>query len=100
MFETILVAGAGTAEARAGRLLVDELHPRFAQSLGHDVVVAFANAAVRDLRGSVKLEALPEMAARLAHHRLTVIAQRRWAEVATNVGRSQRRPDVTAYQVG
>jgi hypothetical protein len=40
-------------------------------------VSGYIGQAVTDLRGSVGVEALPEMAARLAHHRLTIASRLR-----------------------
>jgi hypothetical protein len=57
-------------ERSATRAIVRELAPRYERDLGTAVLWGSVRAAVRDLRGSVSPEALPEMAARLAYHRL------------------------------
>lgn len=50
-----------------------ELNPLFAPRLGVAVVVEYIRTATNDLRGSVSLESLPEMAARLASHRMLAL---------------------------
>ena len=57
-------------QRRVTAALIRELEPHFAGALTLDQVAACVRDAVADLRGSVGVEALPEMAARLAHHRL------------------------------
>jgi len=70
------MTAAGTAatvldtERRVSAALIRELEARFAGALTGDQVCSCVQQAVADLRGSVCAEALPEMAARLAHHRL------------------------------
>jgi len=57
-------------QRRVTEALTRELEPRFAGTLTLDQVCSGVRDAVADLRGSVCVEALPEMAARLAHYRL------------------------------
>ena len=57
-------------QRRVTAALIRELEPHFAGALTLDQVAACVRDAVADLRGSVSVEALPEMAARLAHYRL------------------------------
>jgi len=58
------------------RRLVDELDPIFAPHIPPRVLAQSVEQALHDLRGSVSAEALPEMAVRLARHRLQSIASR------------------------
>lgn len=53
--------------------LVRELTPTFAAAFSESLIATYVRKAVSDLRGSVTADSLPEMAARLAHHRLSVI---------------------------
>ena len=55
---------------RVTAALIRELEPHFAGALTLDQVSACVQQVVADLHGSVCVEALPEMAARLARHRL------------------------------
>lgn len=57
---------APDADAR----IAEELHREFADSVPASVVRLFLDTVIADLRGSVKAEALPEMAVRLARVRL------------------------------
>jgi hypothetical protein len=50
--------------------LVDELDPLFMPRIPPHLLARSVEQALRDLRGSVSDEALPEMAVRLARHRL------------------------------
>ncbi|HTZ42824.1 MAG TPA: hypothetical protein VMB79_03105 [Jatrophihabitans sp.] len=50
--------------------LVDELDPLFLPRIPPHLLARSVEQALRDLRGSVSDEALPEMAVRLARHRL------------------------------
>jgi hypothetical protein len=63
-------------------VLVGDLAPRFAGRFGQDGVTVCVGQAVADLRGSVCAEALTEMAARPAHHRLTVASERQRPDAA------------------
>jgi hypothetical protein len=56
--------------ARVSQDLVRELAPQYAGVFTEGTIAIHVRAAVHDLRGSVSAEALPELAARLAHHRL------------------------------
>jgi hypothetical protein len=69
---TAMVASANAIEAerRVNLALIRELEPHFADTLSRDTVSSCVLPAVTDLRGSVCTDALPEMAARLARHRL------------------------------
>jgi hypothetical protein len=61
------------SDAIAGELvagLVDELAAQFLGTYRPDAIWSHVRRAISDLRGSVSREALPEMAVRLAHHRL------------------------------
>jgi len=57
-------------EVQTGRRLVCELDEIFGGETSRAMVSGYVYAAISDLRGSVSAEALPEMAARLARHRL------------------------------
>jgi hypothetical protein len=59
-------------DADPGSLLLHELAARFAGTFSDGQILTYVQNAINDLRGSVRAEALPEMAARLAHHRLSV----------------------------
>ncbi len=61
--------------AKVNRDLMRELVPQYADRFTEKVVARYVRAAIDDLRGSVKPEALPELAARLAHHRLASVRQ-------------------------
>ena len=76
---TAMAAPATTlaAEGRVTAALVRELAPRFTGKFSSDEVSGYIGRAITDLRGSVSAEALPEMAARLAYHRLTIAARLR-----------------------
>ena len=63
-------ATAGDSQRRVTIALIRELEPHFAGALTLDQVCSCVQQAVADLDGSVCVEALPEMAARLARHRL------------------------------
>ena len=78
MTATITPADVAETERRVALVLIRELEPPFAHTLSHNAVSSCVVQAVADLRGSVCVEALPEMAARLAHYRLqTAIKERR-----------------------
>ena len=57
-------------QRRLTAALIRELESHFAGALTLDQMAACVQQAVADLRGSVCVEALPEMASRLARHRL------------------------------
>ena len=59
-------------------VVVNELTREYSEVLAAETIKARARAAIRDLRGSINPEALPEMAVRLAQVRL--------AEMAANSG--------------
>ena len=59
------------AAARVARAVARDLDDQFAGAYPLAAILACVRAAIADLRGSVSVEALPEMAARLAHHRLS-----------------------------
>jgi hypothetical protein len=61
---------ASTDPAQA---LQRELAAQFDGTLSDARIRGYVHDAINDLRGSVSAEALPEMAARLAHHRLSTI---------------------------
>jgi len=50
--------------------IVDLLGRQFGASVDRTVIACYVRAAAHDLRGSICPEALPEMACRLAGHRL------------------------------
>ena len=52
------------------RVVLRELRPRYAGLLPDDVVCDQVHRALRDLLGSINVEALPEMASRLVAVRL------------------------------
>jgi hypothetical protein len=55
------------------KLVVRELSSEYSWSLPAETIKACARAAIRDLRGSISPEALPEMAVRLAKVRLAAV---------------------------
>lgn len=55
------------------RKLIREMSPQFARFLPEPMISTYVREAIDDLRGSVSSESLPEMAARLARHRLTAV---------------------------
>ena len=63
------------AEQQITQSLVGELSARCGAEYSNITVRVCVRQAVRDLRGSVSLGALPEMAARLAYQRLSVASQ-------------------------
>lgn len=63
---------ADPADPRAGSALADRLGREFTDQIPHTVVRAVLIQAISDLRGSISLDALPEMAVRLARVRLAV----------------------------
>lgn len=72
---------SGTGDAGVdGRVLVDELMPRYLGAVGRRAVADAIQAAICDLRGSICSEALPEMATRLAMFRLDEGVSRTTAE--------------------
>ena len=95
--------GAVAEERRVAAALVGELAPRFAGRVSCDEVAVCVDQAVTDLRGSVCAEALPEMAARLAHHRLTVATEPDWRDPAEDSpgrpGAVEERVPVTGAQI-
>lgn len=62
--------GVEAARTQLSRDLLAEFAPRFAGQFAEVMIAAYIREAISDLQGSVSAEALPEMAARLAHHRL------------------------------
>ncbi len=69
---------ATTAMPSAERLVSDisrELAQQFAGILSATVIAGCVAAAIRDLRGSISGEALPEMASRLARVRLAEVVR-------------------------
>jgi hypothetical protein len=73
MTSPVMSTDADVAQIDATRVLIGEFVPRLGGILGPTMVAAFVRRAVSDLRGSVSVEALPEMAARLAQHRLVAV---------------------------
>jgi hypothetical protein len=69
--------------ARVGQDLVCELAPQYAGVFTEGMIAIYVRAAVHDLRGSVWAEALPELAARLAHHRLADAARQERVSTAS-----------------
>jgi len=65
---TVTTERPGTAGAMAA--IVSELSPRFAGRVPCEVIVQCVDQAVRDLHESTCIQALPEMAVRLAAVRL------------------------------
>ncbi len=57
-------------QARVGQELMRELVPQYIGVFGEQTIATYVREAVDDLRGSARAEALPELAARLAHQRL------------------------------
>jgi hypothetical protein len=66
-------AAPSPESATLRRRLVDELDQLFAPRIPPGVLARSVERAIHDLSGSVAAEALPEMAARLAQHRLLAI---------------------------
>ena len=64
-----------TAPEGSDRALVAELLVEFAPEFGEAEIAAQVQRAVSDLRGSVSPDAMPEMATRLARHRISAIAR-------------------------
>lgn len=62
---------ARTSQPGLVQRLVRELAPSFAAVYSESLITSYVRRAVNDLRGSVTAESLPEMAMRLAHHRLS-----------------------------
>ncbi len=69
-----MTATATTAEGLVTEIS-RELAQQFAGVLSASVIAGGVAAAIRDLRGSISGEALPEMASRLARVRLAEIAR-------------------------
>ncbi|MBV9821020.1 MAG: hypothetical protein JO144_02155 [Actinobacteria bacterium] len=67
------------------RRVVDLLERQFGATVDRTVVTSHVVTAVRDLRGSISLEALPEMACRLAGHRLAELLSARQDDSAGRV---------------
>ncbi|HEU5269391.1 MAG TPA: hypothetical protein VFU36_05645 [Jatrophihabitans sp.] len=63
-------AGAAAPPAELRRKIVEELDPVIGPRISSDALGQAVERALRDLRGSVAPEALPEMAVRLARHRM------------------------------
>jgi uncharacterized protein (DUF779 family) len=68
-------AAIATVPADPGRALQRELAAQFAETFSDAQIWTYVQDAINDLRGSVSAEALPEMAARLARHRLSTIVK-------------------------
>ena len=64
-----------TVQARVGHDLTRELTAHYAGVFTEQTISTYVRSAVDDLRGSANAEALPELASRLAHHRLTAERQ-------------------------
>ena len=64
-----------SARARVSHDLTLELAPQYAGVITEQTVSTYVRTAVDDLRGSANAEALPELASRLAHHRLAAVRQ-------------------------
>lgn len=62
--------GSPTAAPDVGATVLAELAARFSAVCPPAQIEALVRTAIEDLRGSVSAEALPEMAVRLARHRL------------------------------
>jgi len=77
---------------RVTAALIRELEPHFAGALTGDQMAACVQQAVADLQGSVCDEALPEMASRLAHHRLQAKIHAD-QDAATPAARTSSEPD-------
>jgi len=60
-----------------------ELDRQFAGLLSTTVITGCVASAIRDLRGSISGEALPEMAARLARVRLAALVDERAARASS-----------------
>lgn len=67
----------GSAAPTSGLVenLVRELATQFGRVCPEAIIATYVRRAIDDLRGSVSLESLPEMAARLARHRLLSIVR-------------------------
>ena len=68
-------AGTATSAENLVRDISRELSHQFAGVLSATVIAGGVAAAIRDLRGSISGEALPEMASRLARVRLAEVAR-------------------------
>lgn len=69
------VPSSGPAPMQLYRDLLEELSVEFSSVFSHPQIASQVRHAIEDLRGSVSTEALPEMAARLAHHRLSAASR-------------------------
>ena len=67
-------SASGASTRPITTLVVKELRWEYSGSLPAETIRACARAAIRDLRGSISPEALPEMAVRLAKVRLAETA--------------------------
>ena len=64
-----------SVQARVSHDLTRELTAQYAGVFTEQTISTYVRSAVDDLRGSANAEALPELASRLAHHRLTAVRQ-------------------------
>ena len=90
------------AERRVVKALVGELGATFGAQWGTAAVWTCLQQAISDLRGSVSLDALPEMAARLAHHRLSCASRPEWRDRADQAaaGPTGQAPSAIGRQSG
>lgn len=65
----------GTVPVDAVRAVVEQLNRDFADSAAPGTAAMYVRDALLDLRGSIRREALPEMAFRLAAFRLTTLVE-------------------------
>jgi hypothetical protein len=71
----VAIMAVETVRADPGQVVQRELAAQFAETLSAAQIWTYVQDAINDLRGSVSAEALPEMAARLARHRLSTIVK-------------------------
>lgn len=62
-----------SVQERVSHDLTRELAAHYAGVLTEQTISRYVRSAVDDLRGSANAEALPELASRLAHHRLAAV---------------------------
>ena len=67
---TKMVGAPAPPPAELRRKIIAELDPVVGPRISSDVLGQAVERALRDLKGSVAPEALPEMAVRLARHRM------------------------------
>jgi hypothetical protein len=70
---TGIAAAVDSVRTDPGPALLHELAAQFVGTFSDEQIAMYVRNAISDLQGSVSAEALPEMAARLAHYRLCLV---------------------------